>query len=91
MATDFGSCLCCLFLTSLFHQNDVTHPEHCSKLEDLTLPIPRSRGDAWKVANYRTLVSLPWLQVMNLFLSAFNSNIQQAYYEAEDHYEQELG
>jgi hypothetical protein len=43
---------------------------HCSLLEDLTLTIPRSKGDKNEVAIYNALGSIPRLQDLQLTLNA---------------------
>jgi len=44
--------------------------EHCPLLEDLSLTVPRSKGDAGEVAIYKALGSLPKLQRLFLTLDA---------------------
>jgi hypothetical protein len=45
--------------------------ESCPQLEDLSLTIPRSRGDAAEVAVYRALGTLSGVQKLSLTLDAF--------------------
>ncbi|KUJ19484.1 uncharacterized protein LY89DRAFT_716979 [Mollisia scopiformis] len=44
--------------------------KHCPLLADLTLRIPRSKGDAQEVMFYKTLGSFPRLQVLRLTLDS---------------------
>lgn len=44
--------------------------DNCLQLENLTITIPRSRGDAAEVTFYRALSSLPRLQYLDLTLDA---------------------
>lgn len=49
--------------------------EHCPLLEDLSLTVPRSKGDACEVAIYKALGSLFKLQSMFLTLDASDCGI----------------
>ncbi len=49
--------------------------QHCLILEDLTLPVPRSKGDAQELAIYRTLGALPKLQKLFLILDSSNLSV----------------
>lgn len=48
--------------------------ESCPQLENLSLTIPRSRGDAEEVAVYRALGTLSEVQKLSLTLDAFESS-----------------
>ena len=48
---------------------------HCPLLEDLSLTLCRSKGDAAEVASYRALGSIPKLQYISVVLDASNHTI----------------
>ena len=52
------------------HQDLVSISTYCPQLEDLVIPIPRSRGDAAEVMLYRALGSISGLQRLKLQLDA---------------------
>ncbi|KFY95394.1 hypothetical protein V500_02786 [Pseudogymnoascus sp. VKM F-4518 (FW-2643)] len=60
--------------------------EYCPLLEDLSLSIPRSRGDATEVAAYKTLGSIPRLQRLSLGLDASDFAVL---YEDDDNDDEE--
>lgn len=63
--------LACQQVTGLLLQRHIADiKEYCPLLEDLSLSIPRSRGDASEVAAYKTLGSIPRLQRLRLDLDA---------------------
>lgn len=55
---------------SLSQQDLITVSTHCLLLEELVIPIPRSRGDTAEVMRYRAIGSIPRLQRLKLFLDA---------------------
>lgn len=70
-----GSRLCELLISPCMDQRLTSEDvslitENCPQLENLTITIPRSRGDAAEVTFYRALSSLPRLQYLDLTLDA---------------------
>lgn len=70
-----GSCLHELSISPCVDQRLINEDaffitENCPQLENLTITIPRSRGDATEVTFYKALSSLPRLQHLDLTLDA---------------------
>lgn len=58
--------------------------KHCPLLEDLNLPMPRSKGDLREVAVYTALGAVPRLRTLSLTLDSSNPDVFLADEDAED-------